>query len=257
MRGERRAVGRRSLLTESARGALGVASSLLLSPSAGAQWQFATPAQMGEAVIKNTQQGDIGGIIEAIDTFSRKSWMMNVGATKGELLERLLKERQPSCVLEVGTFCGYSALHMLRALPQSSRLTTIEIDPETAAVARSILAHAGVADRIDLRVGASGDVLPSLKGPFEFIFMDHWKGEYLKDLQTLERLRLTASGGTLVFDNVRYPPGGASELLSFLEDTSDYDVEFVDIPFEYRDDIPDAVAVAQYKPGKGAGGILM
>lgn len=61
----------------------------------------------------------------------------------GQILMRLVEEKAPACVLELGTYCGYSTLFIARALPPGSRLLTVERDPRTAAVAEKLIRLAG------------------------------------------------------------------------------------------------------------------
>lgn len=88
-----------------------------------------------------------------------------------QILARLLGARK---MLEFGTLGGYSAILLARVLPAGGRLITLEYDPKHAEVAQASFERAGVADRIDLRVGAAIDTLPELEdeGPFDLVFID-------------------------------------------------------------------------------------
>ncbi len=88
-----------------------------------------------------------------------------------QILARLLGARK---MLEFGTLGGYSAILLARVLPAGGRLITLEYDPKHAEVAQASFERAGVADRIDLRVGAALDTLPELEdeGPFDLVFID-------------------------------------------------------------------------------------
>jgi predicted O-methyltransferase YrrM len=89
---------------------------------------------------------------------------------------------------------------MARGLPEGGRIVTVEVDPRTAEVARANFERAGVADRVDLRVGAALDVLPQLEGPFDLVFIDADKvnnGRYAE-----WALRLARPGTVIVCDNV-------------------------------------------------------
>jgi predicted O-methyltransferase YrrM len=129
---------------------------------------------------------------------------INVSANQGKLLFLMAKAIGARSVLELGTWGGYSAIWLARALPTGGRLVTVEVDPATAEVARRNFERAGCADVIDLRVGAALDVLPHLEagrtGPFDFIFIDADKVNYPQYLTWSIRL---ARAGTLIFaDNV-------------------------------------------------------
>jgi len=104
----------------------------------------------------------------------------------------------------VGTLGGYSTIWLARALPEGGRLVTLELDPHHAEVARANLVAAGVADKVDLRVGPAVDTLDDLiaegEAPFDFVFVDADKQGNVAYLHAA--LALARPGATLVFDNV-------------------------------------------------------
>jgi predicted O-methyltransferase YrrM len=100
---------------------------------------------------------------------------ISVTPNQGKLLYLLARIRRASRVLEVGTLGGYSTIWLARALPSSGCLVTLESDPAHAAVARSNIARAGLADIVDLRVGLALDTLPALAAEgqrFDLTFID-------------------------------------------------------------------------------------
>ena len=118
--------------------------------------------------------------------------------TRG-LIQCILEMTVPSAILEVGTAMGYSALVMHTYAPKPCRITTIEKDPERAAQARDNFARFG-AEGITLMEGDAAEILQSLEGPFDFIFLDAAKGQYIRYLPDL--IRLLPPGGVLLTDNV-------------------------------------------------------
>ena len=125
---------------------------------------------------------------------------ISISAVTGRLLQILLCAVRAERVLEVGTLGGYSGIWMARALPASGRLVTMEIDERHAEFARGYFARAGLASRIDLRVGRALDVLPAFDGErFDAIFLDADK----EPLPTYFdwALRLLRPGGLLIADN--------------------------------------------------------
>jgi predicted O-methyltransferase YrrM len=123
-----------------------------------------------------------------------------ISAVTGRLLQILLSAVRAERVLEVGTLGGYSAIWMARGLPPSGRLISIEIEERHAEFARGYIARAGLADRVDVRVGRALDVLPSFDGEqFDAIFLDADK----EPLPTYFEwsLRLLRRGGLLIADN--------------------------------------------------------
>ena len=123
-----------------------------------------------------------------------------VSAPQGKLLMLLAQSVGARRILEVGTLGGYSAIWLARALPEDGRLITLEIDPKHAEVARGNLAHAGLADRTEVRVGPAIDTLPDLTGPFDLVFIDADKqsnADYFR-----HAVRLSRPGTLIVVDNV-------------------------------------------------------
>jgi caffeoyl-CoA O-methyltransferase len=123
-----------------------------------------------------------------------------VSPDEGRLLQVLLTSIQARRVLEVGTLGGYSAIWMARALPEDGELLTIEIEPKHADFARRYIERAGLADRIDIRIGRALDVLPSLDGEqFDAVFIDADKEPMPNYFEWA--LRLLRPGGLLIADN--------------------------------------------------------
>lgn len=104
-------------------------------------------------------------------------------------------------VLEIGTAIGYSTLWLARAvLPRGGKITTIEINEPRFLAAQKNLAKAGIQHGIELILGDARELLPQLKGPYDFIFLDAAKGKYPEFLQTC--VDLLVPGGILAADNV-------------------------------------------------------
>ena len=125
-----------------------------------------------------------------------------VSPALGKLLHVLATAVGAKRILEIGTLGGYSTIWLARALPADGRVVTLEIDPKHAEVARRNFARAGVADRIDLKLGAALDTLPALRadGPFDFVFIDADKGGYAAYLPWA--ITLSRPGALIIADNV-------------------------------------------------------
>jgi caffeoyl-CoA O-methyltransferase len=124
---------------------------------------------------------------------------MMVGRVEGKFLEFLVRATGARLVLELGTFTGYSSISMARGLSGTGKVISLDVNPDTTAVARRYAEEAGVADRIDYRLGPALDALPSLDGPFDLIFIDADKTNYLNYYEAL--LPKLAANGLLIADN--------------------------------------------------------
>ncbi len=116
------------------------------------------------------------------------------------LLKLLLAMKQPKTILEVGTAIGFSALLMSEYGPEDCRITTIEKYEKRIPIARENFKKAGKEEQITLLEGDAAQILKQLDGPYELIFMDAAKGQYIHFLPDI--LRLLPKGGILVSDNV-------------------------------------------------------
>ncbi len=115
-------------------------------------------------------------------------------------LRFLLGYAKPLKILEVGTAIGFSALLMSEYAPEGCQITTIEKYEKRIPLARENFAKAGKEDCITLLEGDAADVLKELEGPYDLIFMDAAKGQYIHFMPDI--LRLLAPGGLLISDNV-------------------------------------------------------
>lgn len=125
---------------------------------------------------------------------------MVVGPLEGSFLKMMVRLVQARRVLEIGTFTGYSALAMAEALPDDGRLITCEIDPTSAAVAERYRARSPHGAKVEIKLGPAADTVSMLDGPFDLIFIDADKVNYLTYYQqALPRLART---GVMLVDNV-------------------------------------------------------
>ena len=117
----------------------------------------------------------------------------------GYLLHLLTGLVQPQRVLEIGTAIGCSGIYIARAMT-AGQLTTIELQEERHTMALDYFQQAGVADKIHAVCGDARELVPQLEGPYDMIFMDAAKGQYMEFLAVADRI--LKPGGLLVADNV-------------------------------------------------------
>ena len=118
----------------------------------------------------------------------------------GNLLKVLLQLVQPERILEVGTAVGYSSILMRENMPHNCTITTIENYDKRIPVAKNNFKRAGKEDVITLIEGDALEVLKTLDGPYDFIFMDAAKGQYINYLPDIKRV--LRKGGLLISDNI-------------------------------------------------------
>jgi catechol O-methyltransferase len=183
-------------------------------------------AALQRYVLANARRGDLDDAIRVVDRFAyEKSYLINVGDEKGAILDAAIVRAKPKLLLELGTYCGYSALRTVRAAPADAHLVSIEYSADNAAIARSILDHAGVAHRVTVVHGTLGDggktvarlrdTLGFAPGKLDFAFIDHAKDAYLPDIETILRERWLRPSAIVVADNVKVP--GAPEYHAFMK----------------------------------------
>lgn len=135
---------------------------------------------------------------------------MMVGLIEGAFLSFLVTMAAARQVLEVGTFTGWSAIAMARALPADGTVVTCDINETTTAVARRYAEEAGVADRIDFRIGPAIETLETLPGPFDLAFIDADKGGYVDYYEAI--LPKLSPRGVIAADNTLFGSDPEGEL---------------------------------------------
>ena len=148
----------------------------------------------------NSMETENSEILEAIESEALSTYVPIIRKEMQSFLKVLLTIQKPMRILEVGTAVGFSALLMSEYAPAGCEITTIENYKKRIPIARNNFKRAGKESQITLLEGDAMEVLPTLEEPYDFIFMDAAKGQYIHYMP--EVLRLLKTGGTLVSDNV-------------------------------------------------------
>lgn len=135
------------------------------------------------------------------------------------------------------------------ALPETGRLTSVEFGADSVEAARQIIAFAGLDERVDVVHGKSGHVIAGLEGPFDLVFLDHWKGLYARDLQAIEERGLLRPGSVVFADNVG-PVFGAEAYFAHVRGCGRYDSRYERSHVEYTD-IEDGVEISTWRGEAG------
>jgi predicted O-methyltransferase YrrM len=152
------------------------------------------------------------------ETASHRMAMMQISPEQGQLMMMLMELIGARKTLEVGVFTGYSSMCVAKAMGPAGRVVALDISEEFTAIARKHWAKAGIADRIDLKIGPAADGLTKLisdgqSGTFDFAFIDANKNDY--DIYYEAALKLLRTGGLIGIDNVLWngkvvDPGAAA-----------------------------------------------
>ena len=122
------------------------------------------------------------------------------GAVQGRLLTMLVEISRAKRILEVGAFTGYSATCMAYGLPEGGHIDTLEINDELEDLMREGWSRAGVSDKITLHIGDACETLSSLQGPYDLVYMDANKREYVTYYNLV--FDLVKPGGLILADDV-------------------------------------------------------
>ena len=139
-------------------------------------------------------------LLDAIEAEAVRDYVPIIRKEMQSFLKMMLQLQQPRRILEVGTAVGFSAILMAEYNPKPCEITTIENYEKRIPIARENFKRAGKQDMIELLEGDAAQVLKTLQEPFDFIFMDAAKGQYLNFLPNI--LELLEPEGILVSDNI-------------------------------------------------------
>jgi len=222
------------------------------------EWQVGDgrEARLAEYVVARARRDDPADVIRIIDEYGyKRSFLINVGDEKGRILDAAVGEARPARVLELGTYCGYSALRIAVAAP-SAKIVSIEFNASNAEIARRILGHAGVGDRVTIVVGTLGDggrTIDLLRrehgfgpGSVDLVFIDHDKRVYLSDLKLILDQGWLRRGALIVADNIKFP--GAPEYRAYMAENQGRRWRTIEhqTHVEYQSVIHDLVLVSEY-----------
>lgn len=141
------------------------------------------------------------GFLKELEEYAELNYIPIVAPESAALLKILVTIHKPSRILEAGTAIGYSSIIMANTHKEAV-IDTIEIDESMAEMAKENIAKAGLKERIRVLAGDALEVMKCLSTPYDMIFLDAAKGQYIEYFE--EALRLLKPGGLLVSDNILY-----------------------------------------------------
>lgn len=172
-----------------------------------------------------TKADKVLGEIEKIATESPPHTMPIIGKEKGAVLENVSKKNQPKAVLEIGTLVGYSAILMAKNL-KKGKIISIEINTKNASAAKLNIERAGLSNTVEVINGDALEIIPTLEGLFDLVFIDAKKEDYFKYLKVVEP-KLTRNA-IVVADNVKRFEIQMSDFLEYVRNSGKYKSETYD-----------------------------
>lgn len=147
-----------------------------------------------------TEQKQLTGKLGALEELAHENGVPVIPHETVVFLQFLLKQKQPKNVLEIGTAIGFSASLMAESLGADAKITTIDRFPVMIEKAKKNFEQLGLTEQVTLLEGDAAELLGTLEGPYDFIFMDSAKSKYITFLP--ECLRLLADDGVLMVDDI-------------------------------------------------------
>lgn len=207
-----------------------------------------------EFVFKNAIKGNPDSVLSIMDQFaSKERFLMNVGDVKGKLLvDEINKLGTNLNILELGCFCGYSAILMAKNLGNEGKVISIEVNKKYAKIAGEIIDFAGLKNKVVIIEGSSEKIIPTLRYKFDLVFIDHWKDLYKRDLIAIEKRGILKSGSVVFADNVGNlisalvgERGNSNNYLNYVRNHPKFESKNIKTSLEYSN-AEDAVEISTY-----------
>ena len=171
-----------------------------------------------------------GKILHEIEKQASKRWLPIIGYKKAQIIADVVEEKKPHCSLEVGTNVGYSAIVIASHMPLDSCLITIEVNRDLAIEAEANIKKAGLSDRVKVLTGDALKLIPEIKSPIDFAFLDAEKDEYIRYLELIEPKLIP--GSVVVADNVGAFPRAMAEYLERVRHSGLYESQYVSVGWD-------------------------
>jgi predicted O-methyltransferase YrrM len=182
-------------------------------------------------------------VMREIEEMGKKSFIPSIGPVKGKILAEVVRKLKPRKILEVGSLYGYSAILITKNSPANAEITTVEKNPEHARVTEQNVERAKLEDQIKVIKGDAMEILSKLPGPFDLVFLDAEKTQYLDYLKAVEdKLH---QGSVVVADNVVVFRDQMQNYLHYVRNTGRYRSRTVDTLLEFSETTKDAMEISE------------
>ena len=182
-------------------------------------------------------------VLREIEEMGKKSFIPSIGPVKGKILAEVVRKLKPRKILEVGSLYGYSAILITKNSPANAEITTVEKNPEHARVTEQNVERAELESQIKVIKGDAMEILRKLPGPFDLVFLDAEKTQYLDYLKAVEdKLH---QGSVVVADNVGVFQDQMQNYLHYVRNTGRYRSRTVETLLEFSDTTKDAMEVSE------------
>ncbi len=182
-------------------------------------------------------------VLREIEEMGKKSFIPSIGPVKGKILAEIVKKHKPRKILEVGALYGYSAILIAKNSPANAEITSVEKNPEHARITEQNVERARLEDQIKIIQGDAMEILRKLPGPFDLVFLDAKKTQYLDYLKAVEdKLH---QGSVVVADNVGVFQDQMQNYLHYVRNTGRYRSRTVETLLEFSDTTKDAMEISE------------
>lgn len=180
-----------------------------------------------DTIVEKTELSSADEVLKQIEEQAIGEFLPIVGPRKGKILAEEVRKAKPRRVLEVGTLIGYSAILMGKELDEDVGIVTIEIHRAEAVVACENVVRSDIPPKVIIIPGDALEVIPILKGSFDFAFIDADKGEYLQYLKLAEPK--FHRGTVIVADNAGIFAEQMSDYLNYVRNSGRYRSRYVQV----------------------------
>ncbi len=182
-------------------------------------------------------------VLREIEEMGKKSFIPSIGPVKGKILAEIVRKHKPRKILEVGSLYGYSAILIAKNAPANAEITTVEKNPEHARITEQNVERARLEGQIKIIQGDAMEILSKLPGPFDLVFLDAEKTQYLDYLKAVEdKLH---QGSVVVADNVGVFQDQMQNYLHYVRNTGRYRSQTVDTLLEFSETTKDAMEISE------------